>query len=219
MILQPDFFAAVLSGMLLNFEIAAEALLAGLVLAIPLTLGTVTKRTAIRRLTASVVLILRAAPTFVVMFFLFNLLPHRVSIGGIAMTMSPQIIVALSLLPYSSTYFSENGAEALRQWRAGSVLAASLFVPNTGRAYLVLVMSTGSGAAIGVTEGISIILHHAESLPTLSERLAVFATGILLFAIPLQTGFMLLTKLRGMLTRIALSAAHTPQSVQSPDHA
>ena len=46
----------------------------------------------------------------------------------------------------------------------------------------------GAAAAIGVPEGISVILREAAVLPALGDRLIVFATGIVLFGVPLQLG-------------------------------
>ena len=92
-------------------------------------------------------------------------------------------------MPYSAAYIADSGVEALRQFRGGSLPGALLFLPNVTRAFFVLVMSSSAGAAIGVTEGITIILRQAEQLPTLGDRLVLFAIGIVLFGIPLQAGF------------------------------
>jgi hypothetical protein len=56
-----------------------------------------------------------------------------------------------------------------------------------------MVMSSSAGAAIGVTEGITVILRQAEQLPSFDDRLVLFALGIVLFGIPLQAGFMLMS--------------------------
>ena len=130
----------------------------------------------------SLIGVMRAAPTFVVMFFLLNVIPREVAISGV-------MTVALSLVPYSAAYAADAGVEALQQWRRGSHLGALLFLPNMTRAFFVVVLSSGAAAAIGVTEGISVILRQAEQLPALGDRLVLFAIGILMFGIPLQLGF------------------------------
>jgi hypothetical protein len=79
---------------------------------------------------------------------------------------------------------------------------ALLFLPNVTRAFFVLVMSSVAGAAIGVTEGITIILRQAEQLPTLGDRLVLFAIGIVLFGIPLQAGFAVMGFVQRRLGRI-----------------
>ena len=83
----------------------------------------------------------------------------------------------------------------------GSPLGALLFLPNITRAFFVLVMSSGAGAAIGVPEGIAVILRQAEQLPSLGDRLVLFAIGIVFFGIPLQAGFALMSFLHRYLRR------------------
>jgi hypothetical protein len=148
-----------------------------------------------------VVGLMRAAPTFVVMFFLLNIIPRDV------VALSGVMIVALSLVPYSAAYSSDTGIEALQQLRRGSPLGALLFLPNITRAYFVLVMSSGAAAAIGVPEGISIILRQAEQLPALADRLVLFAFGIVLFGVPLQLGLALIRWLQRELGRRVMRPA------------
>lgn len=179
-----DFMPLLLAGMAVNFEIAGVAI--GLGLAFGLVLAYAHLRGGLLgNAAASAIILMRAAPTFVVMFFLLNALPRNMSISG-AMT------VALSLLPYSAAFVADSGVDALRHLRSGSALAALQFLPNVMRAFFVLVMSSSAGAAIGVGEGITAILHEAELLPALGDRLVLFAIGVASFGIPLQLGFALL---------------------------
>jgi hypothetical protein len=62
-------------------------------------------------------------------------------------------------------------------------------------------MSSGAAAAIGVTEGISVILRQAELLPSLGERLVLFAIGIVMFGVPLQLGSAFVRRLQRALGR------------------
>jgi hypothetical protein len=113
------------------------------------------------------------------------------------------MIVALSLVPYSASYVSDAGRDAIRHLRGGSTQGALLFLPNVTRAFFVLVMSSSAGAAIGVTEGITVILRQAEQLPTLGDRLVLFAIGIVMFGIPLQLAFALIGFIQRRLGRAA----------------
>jgi His/Glu/Gln/Arg/opine family amino acid ABC transporter permease subunit len=178
-----DFLPTLLAGMAVNFEIAILALLIGLIVGAPLAYARASSSTAGARSAATIIGLMRAAPTFVVMFFLLNVIPRDLIVLSGVMT------VALSLVPYSAAYAADAGVEALQQWRHGSHLGALLLLPNITRAFFVIVMSSGAAAAIGVTEGISVILRQAEQLHSLGERLVLFAIGILLFGIPLQAGF------------------------------
>jgi hypothetical protein len=186
-----------------DFWMAAMALGMGCLAGAPLAIVW-TIRGPINLLPNAVVQLLRAAPTFVVMFFLFNILPHRVTLFGASLVISRKFTVALSLLPYSASVIAESGAEALRQWRLGSPLAALLLLPNLARIYFVLVMSSGSAAAIGVREGISTILHQADQFQAIGDRLWVFAIGVLGYGLILQGGFLGVQLLRSHLAaRIA----------------
>jgi hypothetical protein len=149
------------------------------------------------------VALMRAAPTFVVMFFLLNTMSREAGASGGPFALSGVMTVALSLAPYAAAYIADSGVEALQQLRRGSPLAGLLFLPNIARAFFVLVMSSSAGAAIGVTEGIAVILHQAEYLPALGDKLVLFAVGIAFFGVPLQVGFAVLTLIQRRLGRIA----------------
>ena len=195
----PDLFA----GMARDFAMAGMALGMGLGLGLPLALIW-SWRNPIRLVPNVVVQLLRAAPTFVVMFFLLNILPHEVRVLGFPLRITRELTVALSLVPYSASIVAENGAEAWRQWRLGSELAALLFLPNLARTYFVLVMSSGSAAAIGVKEGISVILRQADRFPDITDRLWVFAIGVFVYGLILQSGFFAVMELRRWLAGLVV---------------
>jgi His/Glu/Gln/Arg/opine family amino acid ABC transporter permease subunit len=194
--LSPDFLPRFLAGMAVNFEIAVIALAIGLALGLLLALGR-------RRggwaggFAASAIALMRAAPTFVVMFFLLNAVPRDARLSGV-------MIVAMSLVPYAAAYVADSGVDALRQLRTGSPLACFLILPNIARAFFVLVMSSSTGAAIGVPEGVAVILRQAETLPSLGDMLALFAIGVACFGLPLQAGFGVIRLIQHCLSRIVL---------------
>lgn len=198
-----EFFPELLAGMLVNFEIAIIALVIGLALGALLALMRLGGGV-LGALAASLIGLMRAAPTFVVMFFLLNIIPRDATLFGVGVAPSGIMTVALSLVPYSASYVADNGAEALKQLRAGSPLGALQFLPNVTRAFFVLVMSSSAGAAIGVTEGIAVILREAVLLPSLGDKLVLFAIGILFFGITLQAGFALMRLLQRRLGQRAL---------------
>ena len=204
-----DFFPDLLAGMAVNFEIAAIALLIGLVLGGLLALGRLSGG-ATGAVATTLIGLMRAAPTFVVMFFLLNIIPRDATLFGLGVTPSPLMIVALSLVPYSASYVADNGAEALKQLRAGSPLGALQVLPNVTRAFFVLVMSSSAGAAIGVTEGIAVILREAVLLPALGDKLVLFAIGIVFFGVTLQAGFALMRLVQRRLGRLATRASVSP---------
>ena len=194
------FVGDLLAGMAVNFQIAATALALGLALGLPLGLLQLGSRLQ-RGLVGLLVGLMRAAPTFVVMFFLLNVIPPDATLLGLDIAPSGRMIVALSLVPYVAAYAADNGREAALHHRRGAGDAALLFLPNVLRAFLVLVMSSGAGAAIGVAEGVAVVLRAAERLPTLGEKLVVFAVGVLCFGLVFQTGFVLVRLVRDRLAR------------------
>ncbi|OFX03728.1 MAG: hypothetical protein A3D94_00050 [Alphaproteobacteria bacterium RIFCSPHIGHO2_12_FULL_66_14] len=203
--LPADFVTQLLAGMAVNFQIAAIALAVGLALGALLAWSKLGG--GILGAAATVLIgLMRAAPTFVVMFFLLNIIPRDATLFGIGVAPSGIMTVALSLVPYSASYVADNGAEALKQLRTGSTLGALLFLPNVTRAFFVLVMSSSAGAAIGVTEGIAVILREAALLPTLDQKLVLFAIGILFFGVTLQVGFAIMRLLQRHLGRRATGA-------------
>ena len=204
--LSGDFLPRFLAGMALNFEIAAIALAIGLALGAVLALGRLAGGIA-GAVSVSLVSLMRAAPTFVVMFFLLNALPRDASLFGQPFVLSGVMTVALSLVPYSAAYVGDAAFDALRHLRAGTPHGAMLFLPNVTRAFFVLVMSSSAGAAIGVTEGITVILREAEHLPVLGDRLALFALGIVLFGIPLQVAFTVISAIQRRVARVAAGRA------------
>lgn len=198
-----DFLPQFLVGMTVNFEIAVVALALGLALGLLLAWARVGGGAA-GMAAASIIGLMRAAPTFVVMFFLLNAIPRGANLFGVPLAPSGMMAVAVSLVPYSAAYIADAGVAAILQLRARSPLGALLFLPNVTRAFFVLVMSSGAGAAIGVNEGIAVLLRQAELLPSLGDRLVLFAIGVAAFGIPLQIGFALIRALQRHLSRVMM---------------
>ena len=194
--LSTSFLPAFLAGIAVDFEIATIALVLGLALGLLLAFARF-QGGAVGVPAALLVGLMRAAPTFVVMFFLLNTLPHEAGLSGI-------MIVALALVPYAAAYVADSTLDALRHFHSGSFLACLLVLPNIGRAFFVLVMSSSVGAAIGVPEGIAVILREAEKLPSLGDTLILFAIGVACFGIPLQAGFAVIRLIQRHLGRAAL---------------
>ncbi|CAN5796794.1 hypothetical protein BH11PSE3_BH11PSE3_22110 [soil metagenome] len=200
--LSTSFLPRFLAGMSVNFEIASIALAIGFAVGLVLAFGRLAGGV-LGAAAASAIALMRAAPTFVVMFFLLNAIPRDATLFGEPFALSGVMIVALSLVPYSAAYIADAGVDALRHLRGGTTAGALLILPNVARAFIVLVMSSSAAAAIGVTEGITVILRQAEQLASLNERLVLFGLGIAMFGIPLQMGFLLVGLIQRRLGRVA----------------
>jgi His/Glu/Gln/Arg/opine family amino acid ABC transporter permease subunit len=181
----PRFLPEFLSGLVVNFELATCALLGGLLLGLPLAVARF--RNGLASTPAGwLVALLRTVPTFVVMFFLVNVVPATVSIGSWQFGMTPWLAVVLSLTLYAAAYVSDHAVEAMRQLRSGSPVAAMLFVMGLVRAFFVMVLSSGFGAAVGVVEATTITLRAIETLPKVSDRLLLIGLVILIFTVCFQ---------------------------------
>lgn len=184
-VLNSGYPAELLAGMVVNFQISTIALALGLVLGVLLLVaGPVAPRT-VNTLNG----LMRAAPTFVVMFFLMNIIPQQLQVFGVDIVLLPEWIVALSLTPYAIAYVVDNGRAAIEGLRAGSRSAALLFLPNLVRAFTVLVMSSSVGVAIGVNEGVAVVLREAETYSALADQMLVYALGVFAFGAFFQIGF------------------------------
>jgi ABC-type arginine transport system permease subunit len=192
-----------LAGMTVNYEIAGIALLMGLAIGLPLAHGNLTGGRN-KVLSGSLVSLMRAAPSFVVMFVLMNAIPRHATLLGFPVAPSGPLAVAISLAPYATSYVFDNGVNALKNLRHGSPMSALLFLPNIVRAFFVLVMSSSAGAAIGVSEAVAVIVRETQQLPALHDKLLLFGIGVACFAVPLQSGFALVRMLHRRLSRMAL---------------
>jgi His/Glu/Gln/Arg/opine family amino acid ABC transporter permease subunit len=187
----PEFFF----GLVTNFEIAICALAGGLLLGCPL--AAVRQRGGFAASVAGgLVAFFRSAPTFVVMFFLVNVVPFDVSWGARKLAMTPWLAVVLSLTVYAAAYVSDNLLEAIRQARNGSPVAALLFLMNLVRAFFVMVLSSGFGAALGVVEATTVTLRAIENMPQVGDRLALIAVVMLLLTVCFQTIYQTMNALR-----------------------
>ncbi|UXH76294.1 hypothetical protein [Roseateles amylovorans] len=179
----PVFAPAFVRALGTNLSLAADALALGFPVGVLLGMLCLPARTpddttVWRRLgargAAAALALMRAAPAFVVMFVLLNALPTRweVSAGG---------AVALSLAVYAAAFVADTALVAVMDWRSGARGGAVLFVLGLARAYFVMVLSSGFGAAIGVTEATAVTLRTLERLGTTSDRLLLIGGVVLVF--------------------------------------
>ena len=198
----PGFLPVFLAGLVVNLEIAAASLAIGLAAGLPLALALGGRRLAAVP-AGQVVGLMRAAPSFVVMFFLLNILPREMEIAGHAVQ-TGLLAVILANAAYAVAYIADNGLVALRALRAGDVAAAVLFLPNVTRAFFVLTLASSMAAAVGTPEAIFVTLRQAERLPALGDQVMLFVFVMLFFGAVLQTVFALINAVRAaILHRLA----------------
>ena len=193
------FFGSLGSGMLVNFKIASLTLLFSLLIG-GLLVGFSLAGGFVGKIIGFFIALIRAMPTFLVMISLLYLLPRQIVIAGSNWTLSNVSIVVLSLLPYAVAYVFDNFLESIRQWRLGQIITALQLLPNLMRMYFILIMSSASGAAIGVTEGVATLVRYAMRIESIDQRLLLFAIGIICFGIIMQVGFAVVNFFRAALT-------------------
>lgn len=206
---QDGFVTAFLIGFLTNLGVAAASLVFGAIFGAPLARLRLDSRW-LGRPAAALTGLLRASPTFVVMFVLLNMIPSELQVFGIEVQVPAVAILILSLSVYAAVYVSDNFLDALRHSRAGSATGALLFIPNMLRCFTVLVMASSTGAAIGVHEAVTITLQQADRLPSVGGRIGLILAVILFFASVMQ-----LTRLCSQWLTGFLTAAQSGYPVQT----
>lgn len=189
------FVPDLLWGMVINFEIAALSLLLGFVVAVPLVAARL--RGGILGAVAGVmVAVLWASPTFIVMFFLMNVIPNQWLLFGTVIHFTGLPVVVTSLAVFACAYVADNGLDAIRHLRRGNQGTALLFLPQLGRAFFVLVTASSQAAAIGVLEAVTVTLRQADRLPEIWQRLLLFLCVVLVFVVLQLTAFRIIDRFR-----------------------
>lgn len=175
-----QFIPTLLAGFMVNLEIGAIVVVIAVTVGVPLSLLRHRFPKLSRPLGAAVRL-MQALPTYVVMFFTLTLLPREVFLFGTPITGLIAVIFSLSI--YLIAYVAEDARDALVYLDRHDRDHALLFLPNLLRGFVVVVMSSGFGAAVGVSEAVSVTMRQAERLPALSERILLFMVTIIFFAL------------------------------------
>lgn len=172
-----DFLPELWVGFMVNLEIGLGAVVVGFLVGMPLALLRQAAPGS-RRFVWPCVRLMQAAPTYVVMYFMLSILPRDMTVFGIAATGLTAVTLAQSV--YLASYIADNGYRALEHLRRNERDLALLFIPNLLRGTLLSIMSSGFGAAIGVSEAVAVTMRHAETLHTVGQRVILFAVVIAL---------------------------------------
>ena len=112
-VLRSGFLPELLAGMVVNLEIAAISLVLGVLLGVPLGLVQAGRGLG-GRLASFVLGLMRAAPTFVVMFFLLNIIPYQLAPFGIDVDgRRRDLLSTLLLVAYAGGLRERNCREAV----------------------------------------------------------------------------------------------------------
>jgi hypothetical protein len=174
-----NFAPELLAGILVNLQVAAGAVAIGLGVGVPVALLREWVPRS-RRIVWPCVRLMQAAPVYVVMYFILSMLSRDLSLFG--EPAAGLVAVTLAQSVYMTAYVAENGYRALEHLRRDERNLALLFLPNLLRGAVLVVMSSGFGAAIGVSEAVAVTMREAASLHAVGQRVALFLVVIALFA-------------------------------------
>lgn len=182
-----DFPLRLISGLIVNFEIAMFALLIGLLFGGTLAVLARLNFPFLSASIAAVIAVLRATPVFIAMFFLAGVLRPYNDWLDQYFAEPKAMFVTLACLPYIGSYAYDQIADALTQWHKGNKQSAMLLIPNMARSFQVLVSASCFGAAIGVNEAMNAVLTEAELLGDSPMRWGLYAFTVLIFFGLMQT--------------------------------
>jgi hypothetical protein len=174
-----NFAPELLAGILVNLQVAAGAVAIGLGVGVPVALLREWVPLS-RRIVWPCVRLMQAAPVYVVMYFILSMLSRDLSLFG--EPAAGLVAVTLAQSVYMTAYVAENGYRTLEHLRRDERNLALLFLPNLLRGAVLVVMSSGFGAAIGVSEAVAVTMREAARLHAVGQRVALFLVVIALFA-------------------------------------
>ena len=175
-----QFIPILWAGFLVNLEIGVAAVVIGTMVGVALTLLR-RRLSLLQRPIHLCIQLMQALPTYVTMFFVLTLLPDDLALWGRPIESVTAVVLAQSV--YMTSYVAEDAYEALEHWKRNDRDQALLFLPNLLRGFVVVVMSSGFGAAVGVSEAVSVTMHQAERFPALGDRILLFAVTITFFVL------------------------------------
>ena len=172
------FVPALLAGFLIYLEVAFGAVAIGLAVGQPTALLR-HRFPWSRRIVWPCVRLMQAAPTYAVMFFALSALPRDLVVLDRPVTGLTAVMLAQAV--YMIAYVAENFFRALQHLDRHEREHALLFLPNLLRGFVVVVMSSGFGAAIGVSEAVGVTMQQAELLHAAGDRVVLFVLVITFF--------------------------------------
>ena len=197
----PDFILGFLAAFRTNLVIAVCALgvglLLGAVLAYLLSRGGVI----IKAVGLPVISLCRSFPVFVLMFVLWNFIPRSQSLAAPGFISDADLILILALSAYSVSALFDVVFDALHFRSTGDQERVWLVIPNVFRIFVILVMSTSIGAAIGVKEAVTYTLIFSDGLVDRSQKIMLLLLATVFFAVFFAAAKLMLDQLTDRIKR------------------
>ena len=142
-------------GFAWNLVLSLVSMLIGTAVGLALALARSTPQRAVAWTGGMLTAMSRNIPTFIMLFYLAYLLPVEVSIGGETHVVPGWLKASLALSVAVTGFVSDTFRLALRDWRAGEVGTALLFIPNWTMYFVIIVMASSTASVVGVGEIVS----------------------------------------------------------------
>jgi len=163
-------------GLGLNLMLSVSALIGGMLLGGLLALPSFLDRKT-PLIISSTVWLFRATPSFVLMFVVVFIL-YRSGVGNSGDTFwVPFAAVVASLIPFSAAYCADAFKDFSNNLRSGQRREAMLVFPNLVRCLVVLIISSGAAAAVGLPDAVSVLLIASNQLQDTGSKLALLLAG------------------------------------------
>jgi len=153
---------------------------------------------------------LHAAPTFVMLFYLTYLIPEQIGIFGLILQVPIWIKASLAFGIAVTGFVSDNALVALRHLARNQVSEALLFLPSWTNYFLIIVMASSTASVVGVPE----LVYRARVVIGAVDQagFAVWAYlyAMIWFALFGAVATAVMRVLRTRLTRISRTPPSTP---------
>ncbi|MBZ1350818.1 hypothetical protein KZZ10_09185 [Alcaligenaceae bacterium LF4-65] len=173
-----DFIQAFYVNILVGFA----SLLVGLALGIPLAYAAYSGGL-IASLVGAIVGLLRASPVFVFMFLCLNILTQMIDGGSSTAIFAPVIALILALSCYSIAVVADTWLDLFKRYGAMTRESIMLAIPIHSRTFVILVMSTSVGAAIGVREAVTLTLARGDAMSSRQDQIELVLVVLLFFVV------------------------------------
>ncbi len=185
-VLTLDFLLAFLQGLTLNLSTALIVLVTVLPIAFVLAMGMNSRHALVSRPIEAFIKLLQALPVFVVLFFMSGVLTDRSPLLVPFRGNLPLMLLVFGQTPYVMAYGADQFSAMFGRLQRRDRRQALLIIPSIGRAFQMVVSTSGFGAALGVPEAMSVVIFTAEQLPDEATQIMFYAIASLMFLVILR---------------------------------
>ena len=169
-------------ALVVNLRIGLLALGVGLLIGGPLAIVRIRGSSLSRRTVGFLIGFLRAFPVYVLLFVALNLLESN-GFFDLAEYDVASISLVIALSAYTVSACSDACLTFLAHRASGAIDQAWLVIPNVMQIFIITLVSTSLGAAIGVQEVVFFTINLADTFSERWERVALVLVVIVFFTV------------------------------------